>query len=114
TRTIEDHGVTVAQFVPSLLRLVVDQAAPALSCDYLFAGGEALDPSLVERARACARRGFANLYGPTEATIDATHWRCPPGPVPALIPIGRPIANTQAYVLDERREPVPVGVPGEL
>ncbi|MFQ5436997.1 MAG: amino acid adenylation domain-containing protein, partial [Anaerolineae bacterium] len=56
---------------------------------------------------------WLNTYGPTETTIIATAYR-PDGPVSGEIPIGRPIANTQAYVLDAHHRPVPVGVPGEL
>ena len=76
-------------------------------------------------ARRC-RRSFAirsrrhlpqvqleNLYGPTEATIDVTRWACG-GDRSAEVPIGRPIWNTRAYVLDGGLEPVPAGVVGEL
>jgi long-subunit acyl-CoA synthetase (AMP-forming) len=55
-----------------------------------------------------------NLYGPTEASIDVTSWKCERSHNRPGIPIGKPIANTQIYVLDEFMEPVPVGVTGEL
>ena len=55
-----------------------------------------------------------NLYGPTETTVDVTAWTCSPDPTLTNIPIGRPIDNTRAYILDELGEPVPVGVAGEL
>ena len=57
-----------------------------------------------------------NLYGPTEASIDVTAWTYSSSSGTALssIPIGRPIANTRIYILDQNREPVPVGVAGEL
>ena len=57
--------------------------------------------------------GLHNVYGPTETAIDATWWTCEEGWL-GPIPIGRPIANMQAWVLDEKRQPVPVGVAGEL
>jgi acyl-coenzyme A synthetase/AMP-(fatty) acid ligase len=55
-----------------------------------------------------------NLYGPTETTIDATVRACHEATATGVVPIGRPIANTQAYVLDARMAPVPIGVTGEL
>jgi acyl carrier protein len=57
-------------------------------------------------------RAFFNAYGPTEATVCATIARCQDDPRPPSI--GRPIANTQVYLLDTYRQPVPVGIPGEL
>jgi hypothetical protein len=55
-----------------------------------------------------------NLYGPTEAAVEATWWRCRRADPRPVVPIGRPIANVQVYVLNSHRQPVPVGVPGEL
>ncbi|MCT8354698.1 condensation domain-containing protein, partial [Photorhabdus kayaii] len=55
-----------------------------------------------------------NLYGPTEAAIDVTSWLCVPNKYVSLVPIGRPISNTQIYILDDYNQPVPIGVAGEL
>jgi acyl carrier protein len=55
-----------------------------------------------------------NLYGPTEAAVDVTFWACERESKRQTIPVGRPIANTQIYILDSYLQPVPVGVPGEL
>jgi non-ribosomal peptide synthetase component F len=55
-----------------------------------------------------------NLYGPTEAAIDVTFWQCKPESNLRTVPIGRPIANTQIYILDRYLQPVGVGVAGEL
>ncbi len=55
-----------------------------------------------------------NLYGPTEACIDATFWTCKDESDRQVVPIGRPISNTQIYILDSNLQPVPIGVPGEL
>ncbi|MFC4584868.1 non-ribosomal peptide synthetase [Sphaerisporangium corydalis] len=74
-------------------------------------GGEAL-PLPLARALRERVRDMWNVYGPTETTIWSTCERVPVDP--DLVTIGRPLANTQVYVLDERFEPVPVGVPGEL
>src|SRR4029077_55425 len=54
-----------------------------------------------------------NLYGPTEATVDVTAWACQDASEES-VPIGRPIANTQMYVLDESQQLLPSGVTGEL
>jgi len=71
--------------------------------------GEAVD-KFFERSSA----HLYNLYGPTEACIDALSWKCRRDDAHATVPIGRPIANTRVYVLDAHRQPVPVGVAGEL
>ena len=55
-----------------------------------------------------------NLYGPTEAAVDVTSWTCDPFDTSDQVPIGRPIANTQAFVLDPTGNQVPVGIAGEL
>src|SRR6185436_4681247 len=67
----------------------------------------------VSQFHQSTRAELCNLYGPTEAAIDATYW-VSPGTSCEVVPIGVPIANTQAYVLDRRRDPVPKGLPGEL
>ncbi|HVG46080.1 MAG TPA: amino acid adenylation domain-containing protein, partial [Longimicrobium sp.] len=114
-RVMAEGGVTVAQFVPTLLQAVLG-ALPAdgsLPCRTLFCGGEPHSAALVEEARAAGAGEVVNLYGPTEATIDSTWHPCPGGDGHAPA-IGRPIANARIYVLDARGEPVPVGVAGEL
>ena len=75
-----------------------------------------LSPSHVERVRqALPACQLINGYGPTENTTFTCCYPVPHDqPVGATVPIGRPIANTQVYVLDEQRRPVPIGVPGEL
>src|SRR5262249_7079506 len=54
------------------------------------------------------------LYGPTEAAVDVTYWKCVHKQGQTTVPLGRPIANTQIYILDKAGHPSPVGVPGEL
>jgi amino acid adenylation domain-containing protein/non-ribosomal peptide synthase protein (TIGR01720 family) len=83
---------------------------------HLLVGGSSLDPKWV---REVLRRGapgrLLNVYGPTESTTFASWYRITEVPEGAVtIPIGQPIANTQVYVLDSHREPVPLGVAGEL
>jgi amino acid adenylation domain-containing protein len=117
-RMLRDVGATVAFLTP----VVFNQIARAVPGAFgtlrdLFVGGEALDPSaaaLVLASGAPPRR-LINGYGPTEATTWATtHVVEHVSPGARSVPIGRPIANTTAYVVDTRLEPVPVGVPGEL
>ena len=76
--------------------------------------GEALPYELQERFFARLPARLHNLYGPTEAAVDVTFWPCRRGDGRKLVPIGKPIANTQMHVLDGKLQPVPVGVPGEL
>ncbi|MEO3825210.1 amino acid adenylation domain-containing protein [Actinomadura sp. B10D3] len=85
-----------------------------LEAEYVALGGEALPPQLVRDLRALLPDArISNIYGPTEATIFVTGWH-DDGNAEGNAPIGRPMANTRAYVLDDRLKPVPVGVPGEL
>ncbi|MFO0762765.1 MAG: amino acid adenylation domain-containing protein [Byssovorax sp.] len=117
-RAVEEERITVLQVVPSLLGMLAEEPAlpRATGLRRLFAGGEALPRALVERVwSALPGLAVVNLYGPTEVTIDATFWRCEPGSSGAAIePIGRPIDNVRAHVLDASRRLVPIGVPGEL
>jgi amino acid adenylation domain-containing protein len=108
--------VTTLQLVPSMLRVVLGEPdfARCRSLRRLFCGGEALAIELQERFAALLPIELHNLYGPTEAAIDATHWRCGSGATQPIVPIGRPIANVQIYLLNAGLEPVPTGIPGEL
>ncbi|MBV9791121.1 MAG: non-ribosomal peptide synthetase, partial [Chloroflexi bacterium] len=92
---------------PSTLAMLPPAALPALHT--ITVAGEVCPPELVERW-APGRR-FFNLYGPTEATIWTSYALCAVGQPPH---IGRPIANTEAYILDRHGQPVPIGVAGEL
>jgi amino acid adenylation domain-containing protein len=110
------HQVTTLQLVPSLLQLLLEEKGlERCTClRRVFCGGEALPVELQERFFARLGAELHNLYGPTEATIDATYWTCQRGSPLPTVPIGRPIANMQSYILDSRLQPVPVGVAGEL
>jgi len=110
-------GVSLMHFVPSMLQayLAGATAADAPTLRDVICSGEALSVDLCQRffARLPHAR-LHNLYGPTEAAVDVSSWRCRPDERLATVPIGRPVANTQLYVLDGRHHPLPVGVPGEL
>ncbi len=94
--------------------LEVDDLEPARCLKHVFCSGEALPLDLQERFFARLEARLHNLYGPTEAAIDVTSWACRRTDGARSVPIGRPIANTQIYVVDGRFEPVPIGAPGEL
>ncbi|WP_437715402.1 amino acid adenylation domain-containing protein [Sorangium sp. So ce448] len=117
-RTIDERRISVAHFVPSMLRTFLDeQGGRALppSLRHVICSGEALDADLASRflARAGSAR-LHNLYGPTEAAVDVTAWECERGRDEALVPIGYPIAGNHIRLLDASGQPVPIGVPGEL
>lgn len=109
------HGVTHMQCTPSLagtLLLAPESHEAMRRLGKLLLGGESLPSTLVAQLRRVFPGELLNMYGPTETTIwSATHRV---DGVDAMIPIGRPIANTQIYILDQQLQPVPVGVPGEL
>jgi amino acid adenylation domain-containing protein len=112
TGLIQDQGITLLDATPGLWRYLLGENPAALAGLRAFVGGEAVGRELANDLRK-ATRGVVNYYGPTETTISATAFELPlenAGPPP----IGRPIANTDAYVLDSALRPVPPGVPGEL
>ncbi len=113
---IAEQQVTILQLVPSMLQVFLEEAAVTncKSLQHVFCGGEVLSAHLQERFYARLGAELHNLYGPTEVSIDATSWDCEHGRARRTVPIGRPIANMQTYVLDEHLQPVPVGVVGEL
>jgi nonribosomal peptide synthetase DhbF len=111
---IRNEGVTTVHFVPSMLHafLASPQAAKCTTLRRVICSGEALPVPLVQGFFETLPVPLHNLYGPTEAAVDVTSWDCVPGT--ASIPIGSPIWNTRAHVLDPMLRPVPVGVRGEL
>ncbi|MBN9166696.1 MAG: amino acid adenylation domain-containing protein, partial [Myxococcales bacterium] len=117
-RTIREHGITSAWLTSSLFNTVVDEDPKLLTglCQ-LAIGGEALSPPHVLRALAALPdTEIINGYGPTEVTTFTTTHSIPRDtPKEAKsIPIGKPIADTQVYVLDPDRKEVPFGEVGEL
>ncbi|WP_447980436.1 non-ribosomal peptide synthetase [Candidatus Nitrospira bockiana] len=114
------HPLDVLKIVPSHLSALLTgvDGREVLPRKYLILGGEMLPVSLVARIRALAPGcAVVNHYGPTETTIGSLTCRVDGevGDADSLAaPIGRPIANTEAYILDEAMRPVPAGVAGEL
>lgn len=110
---IRRHGVTHFQCTPSLLRMVLAEpgGAEALrSLRVLLVGGEALPEDLAGQLAALNGPEVHNMYGPTETTI----WSTTAPVTGADVSIGKPLSNTFACVLDERGQPVPPQVSGEL
>ncbi|TCK33795.1 amino acid adenylation domain-containing protein [Paraburkholderia sp. BL8N3] len=114
---IDQRGITMLHFVPSMLQVFLDELEPqrCTTLRHLLCSGEALPYTLQRRCHALLPQArLSNLYGPTEAAIDVTFWRCDSDAHPGIVPIGRPVANTQVYLLDEHGQPVPMGAIGEL
>ncbi|MGW2465108.1 amino acid adenylation domain-containing protein [Streptomyces sp. NPDC001761] len=109
---IGDCGATLLQATPSLWQALAGSHAQALAGLRALVGGEAL-PGPLARSLAEHCASVTNVYGPTETTIWSTAAPLPPVPS-GPPPIGRPIANTRAYVLDAALRPVPDGRFGEL
>ena len=113
---IQREKVTTTHFVPSMLQvfLEVDGLEACHNLKRVICSGEALPYEVQKRFFARLQAELHNLYGPTEAAVDVTYWQCRPDSGDPIVPIGRPIANVQIYLLDENLQPVPIGVAGQL
>ncbi|MFE6104394.1 non-ribosomal peptide synthase/polyketide synthase [Streptomyces laurentii] len=112
-----EQDFSLLKVTPSHLGMLTDAVEPAEADAELLVAGEALTSAAVASWRRRHPDGAVfNVYGPTETTVSAVQHRAAPGEeLPdGAVPIGRPLRNTQAYVLDRRLRPVPAGVPGEL
>jgi len=115
--TLSKQNVTRLVLVPSLLRAILDsfpdlhRRLPQLK--YWICSGETLQVELCQQFREqMPQRVLINLYGSSEVAADVT-WYDATHCV-EKVPIGRPIANTQIYLLDRNLQPVPIGIPGEI
>ena len=116
-RQLKEQNVTTLFLTTALFNLIA-KAEPAAfrSLRNLLFGGEACDPACVRAVQENgAPQRLLHVYGPTESTTFAT-WHLVEAVPPdaATVPIGRPLANTTVYVLDQQLNPVPIGVTGEL
>jgi amino acid adenylation domain-containing protein len=117
---IDEFRITTLHFVPSMLSLFLETAKQepgrCLSLKRVFSSGEALAPVLAGKFfKVFQGAELHNLYGPTEASIDVSFRPCTPEDSDlAVLPIGKPIANTRLHILDKNRAPVPAGLTGEL
>ena len=114
---LKQHRVTLLYMSVGLFNQYTEALAEVFSgLRYLMVGGDSLEPTAIRRVlKNSPPAVFLNVYGPTECTTFSTRFHIESLDESAQsIPIGQPIANAQVYILNERREPVPVGVPGEL
>ncbi|NIL98278.1 MAG: amino acid adenylation domain-containing protein, partial [Planctomycetales bacterium] len=110
-KLLSQSPATIMQATPATWRLLVEAGWPGDPQLKVLCGGEALPRDLAEQLlQRCA--SLWNMYGPTETTIWSAVDRVQSGD--GLLPIGRPIDNTQIYILDSRLQPVPIGVAGDL
>jgi len=119
---IIDNKIDIIDGTPSLWGLLIENGLgdrEGLNLRHIIVGGEALPAVLVRRfgeSRYGASVRWTNVYGVTEASVDSTHYtvRGDEAKNRSHVPIGTPLANTQIYILDRSRRPVPVGVQGEI
>ena len=116
-RAMRDGEVGILKIVPSHLRglLQASRSADLLPSDILILGGEAADAAILNEIRQLRPQcRILNHYGPTETTVGAVMHECAPEPATGPAPIGLPLANLRAHVLDDALNQVPIGVTGEL
>ena len=118
-QNLASEGVTRIVLVPSLLRVILDAFDDLQNrighLSTWITSGETISEELVQRFKeSMPDATLLNLYGSSEVSADCTWYDTGGAELRHSIPIGRPIANTQVYLLDSSSQPVPVGVPGEL
>ena len=114
---LRQEGISVLFLTTALFQQVARVVPQAFdSLRYLLFGGEVVDPRWVQKIlKKRSQEQLLHVYGPTEGTIFSSFYRVQDVPEDATsIPIGRPITNTQIYLLDRKLQPVPIGVSGEL
>jgi amino acid adenylation domain-containing protein len=115
--TLRKHQVTSVLFPTGLFNMLVDEQLDDLrGLRHLVTGGDVMSPAHARKALKVLGRGvIVNAYGPTENSVIVTcHAVDNEAQLGSTVPIGTPIANTEAYILDETLRPVPIGAPGEL
>jgi amino acid adenylation domain-containing protein len=115
-QTVIEHGITFIHFVPSMLRLFLDdpRAGDCVSVRRVISSGEVLSRALHDLFFERLGAELHNLYGPTECANDVSYWVCDRNSPLPFVPIGKPMANTQLHILDADMSPIPVGEVGEL
>jgi amino acid adenylation domain-containing protein len=110
---LEEQSITVLQATPMLWKILIEAGWKGNNSLKALCGGEALPQTLVEQLLPCVSQLW-NVYGPTETTIWSTIFAIRTVGSDHVLPIGKPISNTQTYVLNSDYQPVPVGMIGEL
>lgn len=115
-QTVIQQQITTLCLVPSLLHLFLEETdiEKCTTLKRVTTGGEALSGKLQRRFFQRLNAELYNGYGPTEATVAVTFWQCQRWDNRLAVPIGKPISNTQVYLLDAQLQPVPIGVAGEI
>jgi amino acid adenylation domain-containing protein len=117
-KAINRDKITTIHFVPTMLNVFLEEPgiSAVRSLKRVICSGEALPIEYQEKFFTLFRSAVElhNLYGPTEASVDVTHWSCERNSHRHSVPIGRPITNTQIYILDENLHIVPIGIRGQL
>ncbi len=115
-RFIHEKGIDILNIVPAFMKALLENMEnKEIGFKYLFVGGDVFDSSLYQSLKKTFDvKKIINIYGPTETTINAALYECENGKVMERIPIGRPLMNYRAYILDRDSNPLPVGVAGEL
>ena len=113
---IREKDITTLCFVPSMLTIFLQTEGinELTALRQVFCIGEALSPTVVKQFYERFDVPLHNLYGPTEASVSVSHWPCSAEPEVMSVPIGKPAANTQLYILNSRMQPQPAGAVGEL
>jgi amino acid adenylation domain-containing protein len=117
---LAECGGTILEAVPSMIQALLDSADETIELPelrWLIACGEAFPPELCRRwMDRFPHVKVLNAYGPAECSDDVSYYEvlARPGETETIVPIGRPVHNTQLYLLDRWLEPVPIGVPGEI
>ncbi|MBP1599408.1 MAG: Glutamate-1-semialdehyde aminotransferase, partial [Acidobacteria bacterium] len=114
---IREHRISTLWLTASLFNTILNEAPETLQgVSQLLIGGEQLSTPHVRRAQEeLGGTQIINGYGPTESTTFTCTYAIPKEVAPdAILPIGRPIANTRVYILDHNLKPLPIGIPGEL
>jgi amino acid adenylation domain-containing protein len=110
---LSDYKITILHATPATWRVLLQAGWSGVDGLTILSGGEALQSDLAAQLFTKGR-ALWNLYGPTETAIYSSAAAYRPGSDDPAVPIGRPIANTEFYILDDHLRPLPIGVAGQL